>query len=139
MAGSIRPAPNGSAVQAAISVAMAQVGDRYQFAGSGPDAWDCSGLTKAAYAAAGIFIGTHSATNQFNTMAAQRRLVPLNQLQPGDLMWYTQSSSFNGDKYHVVIFVGGGLMLEAPNPSAVVRIVPIRWGELAPYAGRPSA
>ncbi len=130
---------NAGKVSTMFNFARAQLGERYVLGGIGASVWDCSGITKAAYAAAGIFIGTHSATNQFNTMAAQRRLVPLNQLQPGDLMWYTQSSSFNGDKYHVVIFVGGGLMLEAPNPSAVVRIVPIRWGELAPYAGRPSA
>lgn len=116
-----------------------QLGERYVLGGMGPNVWDCSGITKAGYAAAGIFIGTHSATNQFNTMAAQRKLIPLAQMQPGDLMWYSQESAFNGDKYHVVIFVGGGLMLEAPNPAAVVRIVPIRYGELFPYAGRPSA
>jgi len=122
-----------------FNFARKQLGERYVLGGMGPNVWDCSGITKAGYAAAGIFIGTHSATNQFNTMAAQRKLIPLAQMQPGDLMWYSQESAFNGDKYHVVIFVGGGLMLEAPNPAAVVRIVPIRYGELFPYAGRPSA
>ena len=122
-----------------FNFARKQLGERYVLGGMGPNVWDCSGITKAGYAAAGIFIGTHSATNQFNTMAAKRKLVPLAQMQPGDLMWYSQESAFNGDKYHVVIFVGGGLMLEAPNPAAVVRIVPIRYGELFPYAGRPSA
>jgi cell wall-associated NlpC family hydrolase len=126
-------------VDTALAFARAQLGEHYVLGGMGPDVWDCSGITKAAYAAAGIDIGTHSATNQFLTMAAERKLVPLNQLQVGDLMWYSQSSSFNGDKYHVVIYVGNGMMLEAPNPARVVRIVPIRYGELFPYAGRPTA
>jgi cell wall-associated NlpC family hydrolase len=106
----------------------------------GPRVWDCSGITKGSYAAAGIYIGTHSATNQFLTMAAGKKLIPLNQLQRGDLMWYTKEpNTFNGDKYHVVMFWGPGMMLEAPRPGAVVRIVPIRWGEMFPYGGRPSA
>ena len=106
--------------------------------GMGPDIWDCSGITKAGYAAAGIYIGTHSATNQFNTMASARKLVPLSQAQVGDLMWYSESSSFNGDKYHVVMYLGNGMMLEAPNPNRTVRIVPLRYGDLFRYAGRPT-
>ena len=126
-------------VQIALDFAKANLGERYVLGGMGPDVWDCSGITKAAYAAAGIYIGTHSATNQFNTMASARKLVPLSQAQPGDLMWYSQESAFNGDKYHVVIYLGGDMMLEAPNPARTVRIVPLRYGELFPYAGRPSA
>ena len=135
---SVGPANQGK-VDTALAFAKQQLGEHYVLGGMGPNIWDCSGITKAAYAAAGIYIGTHSATNQFNTMAAERRLVPLNQAVQGDLMWYSQESAFNGDKYHVVIFLGGGMMLEAPNPSATVRIVPLRYGELFPYAGRPSA
>ncbi len=126
-------------VSTALAFARAQLGEPYVLGGMGPNVWDCSGITKAAYSAAGIYIGTHSATNQFNTMAAERRLVPLSQAVQGDLMWYSQESAFNGDKYHVVIFLGGGMMLEAPNPARTVRIVPLRYGELFPYAGRPSA
>ena len=126
-------------VNIALNFMKAQLGERYVLGGMGPDVWDCSGITKAGYAAAGIYIGTHSATNQFRTMAQARKLVPLNQMQVGDLLWYSQESAFDGDKYHVVVYVGGGLMLEAPNPARTVRIVPIRWGEMFPYAGRPSA
>ena len=126
-------------VQIALDFAKANLGERYVLGGMGPDIWDCSGITKASYAAAGIYIGTHSATNQFNTMASARKLVPLSQAQVGDLMWYSQDSAFNGDKYHVVIYLGGDMMLEAPNPARTVRIVPLRYGELFPYAGRPSA
>jgi cell wall-associated NlpC family hydrolase len=132
-------APNEAKVRVALEFMRAQIGERYVLGGMGPDVWDCSGLTKAGYAAAGIYIGTHSATNQFRTMAQQRKLVPLNQMQVGDLLWYSQESAFDGDKYHVVVYVGGGLMMEAPNPARTVRIVPIRWGEMFPYAGRPSA
>ena len=126
-------------VQIAIDFAKANLGERYVLGGMGPDVWDCSGLTKAGYAAAGIYIGTHSATNQFNTMAAARKLVPLSQWQAGDLIWYSEESAFNGDKYHVAFYLGGEMMLEAPNPARTVRIVPVRYGELFPYAGRPSA
>lgn len=132
-------APNEAKVRVALEFMRAQIGERYVLGGMGPDVWDCSGLMKAGYAAAGIYIGTHSATNQFRTMAQQRKLVPLNQMQVGDLLWYSQESAFDGDKYHVVVYVGGGLMMEAPNPARTVRIVPIRWGEMFPYAGRPSA
>jgi cell wall-associated NlpC family hydrolase len=130
---------NASKVETMFTFAKAQLGERYVLGGMGPDVWDCSGITKAAYSAAGLYIGTHSATNQFNTMGAARKLVPLNQAQAGDLMWYSQASAFNGDKYHVVLFMGGGMMLEAPNPARTVRIVPLRYGELFPYAGRPTA
>jgi cell wall-associated NlpC family hydrolase len=134
----VGPANSGK-VETMLTFAKAQLGERYVLGGIGPDVWDCSGITKASYATAGIYIGTHSATNQFNTMATERKLVPLSQAVKGDLMWYSQSSSFNGDKYHVVIYLGGDMMLEAPNPARTVRIVPLRYGELFPYAGRPSA
>ena len=135
---SVGPADQGK-VSTALAFAKQQLGEAYVLGGMGPNVWDCSGITKASYAAAGIYIGTHSATNQFNTMAAERRLIPLSQAVQGDLMWYSQESAFNGDKYHVVIYLGGGMMLEAPNPARTVRIVPLRYGELFPYAGRPSA
>ena len=131
--------PDAGKVQIAFDFMKAQLGERYVLGGMGPDVWDCSGLMKAGYSAAGIYIGTHSATNQFRTMGAARKLVPLSEMKVGDLLWYSQESAFDGDKYHVVMFVGGGLMIEAPNPARTVRIVPIRWGEMFPYAGRPSA
>jgi hypothetical protein len=72
-------------------------------------------------------------------MAYAKKLIPLNQAVSGDLMWYSQERAFDGDKYHIVLYMGGGMMLEAPNPARTVRIVPLRYGELFPYAGRPSA
>ena len=130
---------NAAKVDGMFAFAKQQLGERYVLGGMGPDVWDCSGITKAAYAAVGVYIGTHSATNQFRTMAYAKKLIPLQQAVSGDLMWYTESSSFDGDKYHVVLYMGGGMMLEAPNPARTVRIVPLRYGELFPYAGRPTA
>ncbi|TFB92219.1 C40 family peptidase, partial [Cryobacterium sp. HLT2-28] len=129
------PAPNANAVDVAISFASAQLGDRYGLGGSGPDVWDCSGLTKAAYAAAGVYIGSHSATNQYRTMANQGRLVSFSQVQRGDLVFW----GGGGDYYHVAIYVGGGQVLEAADYGKPVRIHSI-WspGDIAPYVGRPT-
>ena len=128
-------APNASAVETALAFARAQLGDAYKLGGSGPDVWDCSGLTKAAYAAAGIYIGTHSATNQYNTMAGQGKLVSFSQVQVGDLVFWGSP----GNYYHVAIYVGGGQILEAPDVGKPVRVHSI-WspGQVAPYVGRPS-
>lgn len=132
-------APNSDKVETAIAFAKAQLGERYVLGGSGPDVWDCSGITMKSYSAAGVYIGWHSATAQFNVLASQKKLVPFQNAKRGDLIWWTRSSSFSGDKYHVGIYLGDGMMLEAPNPARTVRIVPVRYGELFPYAGRPTA
>jgi peptidoglycan DL-endopeptidase CwlO len=128
-------APNPSAVSAALAFARAQLGEPYVLGGAGPDVWDCSGLTKAAYAAAGVYIGTHSATNQYNTMKSEGKLVPFAQAQPGDLVFWGSTGSY----YHVALYIGGGRIIEAPNPSKPVREYYI-WspGEVASYVGRPT-
>ena len=92
-----------------------------------------------SYAAAGVYIGWHSATAQYNVLAGQKKLVPFQNAQRGDLIWWSTEKAFSGDKYHVAIYLGDGMMLEAPNPARTVRIVPVRYGELWPYAGRPTA
>jgi len=132
------PAPNTDAVSTAIAFAQAQLGDSYLLNGSGPDAWDCSGLTKASYASAGVYIGTHSATNQYATMAAAGRLVPYNELVAGDLLFYSNGGSTSGTKYHVTLYIGAGKMIEAPYPGVPVRVANVRYGDLVPYAGRPT-
>lgn len=132
-------APNSTLVERAIAFASQQLGERYVLGGSGPDIWDCSGITMRAYQAAGVYIGWHSATAQYNVLASAKKLVPFQQVQRGDLIWWSRSDAFSGDKYHVAIYLGDGMMLEAPNPARTVRIVPVRFGELWPYAGRPTA
>ena len=131
--------PDSAKVEQAIAFATEQLGERYVLGGAGPNVWDCSGITMKSYAAAGVYIGWHSATAQFNLMAAEKKLVPFQDAQRGDLIWWTQSSNFSGDKYHTAIYLGNGMMLEAPNPARTVRIVPVRYGELFPYAARPTA
>ncbi len=130
--------PDTEKVNIAFNFGRQQLGERYVLGGMGPNIWDCSGITKGSYAAAGIYIGTHSATNQFYNMAGKRRLVPVKDAVAGDLMWYSYTDDFNGDKYHVVMYLGQGMMLEAPNPLRTVRIVPLRYGDLFRYAGRPT-
>ena len=137
--GSTAPTPVGSAVDGAIAYAKAQLGERYQLGGMGPDVWDCSGLTKASYASVGVYIGIHSSTDQYNYMAAQGRLVPYSEALPGDLIFYSDGGNENNPrKYHVTIYLGGGMMIEAPNPSVPVRIVPVRSYDRVPHVGRPT-
>jgi cell wall-associated NlpC family hydrolase len=131
--------PDWAQVETAIAFAEEQLGERYVLGGAGPNVWDCSGITMKSYAAAGVYIGWHSATAQYNVLAKQKKLVPFQNAQRGDLIWWSTESAFSGDKYHVAIYLGDGMMLEAPNPARTVRIVPVRYGELWPYAGRPTA
>jgi peptidoglycan DL-endopeptidase CwlO len=138
-------APDPTKVAQAIAFAKAQLGKPYRLGATGPNVWDCSSLTMKSYAAAGINIGVHSASRQFMTAADRRQLVPLSQLQPGDLIfWSTSRDLWNRNvlnKYHIAIYLGNDQFIEAPNPSAPVRIRNLsgRTGELVPYAARPTA
>ena len=132
------PPPSSSAVETAIAFAYAQIGDWYLYGGSGPDQWDCSGLTKASYGAAGVNIGIHSANSQYNTLASRGRLVPLAQIQRGDLLFFADGGNANGNKYHTTLYLGGGKMIEAQIPGTRVTVSNIRYSDLVPYAGRPT-
>jgi peptidoglycan DL-endopeptidase CwlO len=137
--------PDAAKVAKVIAFAKAQLGKPYVFGSAGPNTWDCSGLTKKAYAAAGINIGPHQNALQFITAMDRRQLVPIRKVQPGDLIWWSTGTNFLNRsmccKYHVGIYIGNDEFIEAPNPSSVVRIRKLsgRTGELVPYAGRPSA
>jgi cell wall-associated NlpC family hydrolase len=132
------PAPNAAAAAGAIAFAYAQIGDPYLFAGSGPDAWDCSGLTQGAYASVGVYIGAHLVSSQYYTMANAGRLVPLGEMVPGDLIFYADGGYVGGGFYHVTMYVGDGMMIEAPRPGVAVRVTPVRYYDALPYAGRPT-
>lgn len=132
------PLPNQAAAAGAIAFAYAQVGEPYLFAGSGPDAWDCSGLTKAAYASVGVYIGAHLVSSQYYTMANAGRLVPIGQMVAGDLIFYADGGYPGGGFYHVAMYVGGGMMIEAPRPGVPVRVTPVRYYDALAYAGRPT-
>ncbi len=133
------PQPNAAAVAAAIAFARAQVGEPYQFAAAGPDAWDCSGLTMMAYSAAGLSIGGHGSTAQYTRASSRGVLVPYSQVLPGDLIFYSSGGSASASKYHVALYIGDGLMIEAPYPGKPVRIVPVRSFDRVGMVARPSA
>jgi len=127
---------NASVAARVIAFARSQIGDPYVFAAAGPNAWDCSGLTMAAYAAAGIGIGGHTATGQYDLAAREGKLVSYANRQPGDLLFYTDGG---GDMYHVTIYSGNGNMIEAPYEGQNVREVPVRGyqlvGQVARFSG----
>ncbi|MGN6743403.1 MAG: C40 family peptidase, partial [Amnibacterium sp.] len=120
----------------AVAFARAHIGQPYVFAAAGPRAWDCSGLTMAAYASVGIDIGPHSATAQYELERAEGHLVPFSAVRPGDLLFYTDG---HGDMYHTTIYSGDGMMIEAPYAGADVREVPVRTTDLVDQVARPTA
>jgi peptidoglycan DL-endopeptidase CwlO len=107
------PAASGSAA-AAVQFAMAQVGDSYVYGAAGPDAYDCSGLTMMAWAQAGVAL-PHSSSAQMGSGTP----VSASALQPGDLVFYYSPVS------HVGIYVGGGMIVHAANPSTGVTTAPV--------------
>jgi cell wall-associated NlpC family hydrolase len=109
------PAPASSAADVAIAFARAQLGKPYVYAGVGPNAYDCSGLTMMAYAAAGIAMPHYSGAQY--TMFPK---VSLGALLPGDLVFWGP-----GGSDHVGIYIGGGLMIHAPHTGDVVKIAPV--------------
>jgi cell wall-associated NlpC family hydrolase len=114
------PLPNPRASRA-IEYALAQLGDRYVWGAAGPDGFDCSGLTMAAWSRAGVSL-PHSSAEQYS-MGTK---VPRSELQPGDLVFFYSPVS------HVGIYIGNGRMVHAPNPSRRVEIASI--SEM-PFAG----
>jgi cell wall-associated NlpC family hydrolase len=132
------PTPNPTVVAATLAFARAQLGEPYQWGASGPDSWDCSGLTMMAYAAGGLAIGGHSVSAQYNRAASRGLLVPYAQALPGDLIFYSYGGSASGSKYHVAIYIGNGQMLEAPSAGKPVRIVTVRSYDRIPVVARPS-
>jgi cell wall-associated NlpC family hydrolase len=94
----------------ALAFARAQIGKPYVWGATGPDSYDCSGLTQAAWKAAGVDIPrvTYDQVNVGTT-------VSLSAAQPGDLVF------FYDDISHVGMYIGNGMMIHAPKPGAYVR------------------
>jgi cell wall-associated NlpC family hydrolase len=106
----------GTAGGIAVDWALAQVGTPYIWGGETPGVgFDCSGLVQAAYKVAGITL-PRVAQDQYD---ATIKLAPGDPLQPGDLMFFGQSTS---DVTHVGIYIGGGQMVDAPHTGADVRV-----------------
>ncbi|MEU6505485.1 NlpC/P60 family protein [Streptomyces sp. NPDC046942] len=113
-------APDSRAA-AAVAYAYAKLGSPYVWGAAGPNSFDCSGLVQAAYRSAGISLPRTT----YAQIDAGRR-VSRSELQPGDLVFFYSGVS------HVGIYVGGGQMIHAPNPSAPVRLAPV---DEMPFAG----
>ncbi|MGC4984394.1 NlpC/P60 family protein [Streptomyces sp. DT193] len=94
----------------ALAFARAQIGKPYVWGATGPDSYDCSGLTQAAWKAAGVSLPrvTYDQVNAGTTVA-------LADAQPGDLVF------FYDDISHVGLYIGDGMMIHAPKPGAYVR------------------
>ncbi|CAM5501620.1 hypothetical protein STAFG_0425 [Streptomyces afghaniensis 772] len=109
---STAPADSSYATKAekALAFARAQIGKPYVWGAVGPGSYDCSGLTQAAWKAAGVTLPrtTYDQVNAGTT-------VPLADAQPGDLVF------FYDDVTHVGIYIGNGMMIHAPKPGTYVR------------------
>jgi len=116
--------PVGHGASAAVATAEAQIGKPYVYGAAGPDSFDCSGLTMYAWQAGGVSL-SHSSQAQYS----ETTHVSAADMQPGDLLFYYS------DIHHVAMYVGGGMMVEAPHTGANVREVPVRDGYIG--VGRP--
>jgi len=114
----------------AVAYAQAQLGKPYAYAAAGPDAFDCSGLTMMAWRQAGVLM-EHGSQAQYNAFPH----VPIDQLQPGDLVFFGSSGPTN---HHVGIVVGPGVMIDAPHTGAFVELVSYFQPDLVPLGARPS-
>jgi peptidoglycan DL-endopeptidase CwlO len=95
---------------AAVNYARAQIGKPYRWAGEGPDSFDCSGLTMMAWRAGGVSL-PHSSQAQYRGTTR----IPLNSVQPGDLLFYYS------DIHHVGIYEGGGQIIAATHTGSYVK------------------
>jgi cell wall-associated NlpC family hydrolase len=100
--------------------ALRQLGKPYEWAAAGPDAFDCSGLVMRAWEQAGVGLG-HWTGSQWTSGPH----VPLDQLRRGDLVFFAYNTGEPATIHHVGIYIGGGMMVDAPTQGEDVRIEPI--------------
>ncbi|MEV4113346.1 NlpC/P60 family protein [Nonomuraea sp. NPDC049695] len=105
--------PASGSARTALRFAFAQVGKPYRYGGTGPGSYDCSGLTQAAWRAAGVQLPRTTWTQW--SWGANRR-VPLDRLQPGDLL-------FSKGLGHMGMYAGDGKMVHAPQTGDVIKVV----------------
>jgi len=121
------------AAATALAFAESVQGHPYRYAGTGPNTYDCSGLTGAAYAAAGINLPRTAAQQYF----AGPHIAIAN-LAPGDLLFWGTDPREPSSIYHVAIYAGAGMMVSANHTGDVVRLQPVWWSQYY-GASRPNA
>jgi cell wall-associated NlpC family hydrolase len=105
------------AVATAIAYAEQQLGKPYLWGGTGPDAFDCSGLMMMAYRAAGINIARTS-----EQQWATEPRVKASQVEPGDLVFFAGADGTRASPGHVGLVIGNGKMIEAYATGFPIRV-----------------
>jgi cell wall-associated NlpC family hydrolase len=108
---------------AMLKAAASRVGYPYVWGGSGPTQFDCSGLVQWSFRQAGVVM-PRVAADQARTGPA----IPFSQARAGDLLFYRTDPTAPDYISHVAIYLGKGLMLQAPEPGENVQIVPVALG-----------
>lgn len=125
---------SGSAPSGVVDIALAQVGKGYEYAGSGPNVFDCSGLTSYAYGQAGYSI-PHSSQAQYNLVAGAGHLVTsTSALKPGDLVFWGYGGR-GSSIYHVGIYIGGGQYVHAAYYGIGVTVTTLGAWDASNYVG----
>jgi cell wall-associated NlpC family hydrolase len=113
----VEPIISGSGgASVAVQWAYAEIGKPYVWAAGGPSSFDCSGLTQYVWGKAGVYLG-HYTGDQWN----EGEHVSRDELQPGDLVFFAYNDSEPSTIHHVGIYVGGGMMIDAPYTGVNVR------------------
>lgn len=112
--GDLAPPPGGASRAVAVQAALSRIGSPYSWGGSGPNAFDCSGLVMWAFQQEGISL-PHSS----QALARGGQPVSMDQMQPGDLVTYYSDAS------HVGIYIGDGMMVHASTYGTPVRVAPV--------------
>jgi peptidoglycan DL-endopeptidase CwlO len=116
----------GGAAGKAVAYACAHIGAPYSWGADGPSSFDCSGLTMAAWASAGV-----SLYHQASVQKSDSTRISASSARPGDLVF------FGSPAHHVGIYIGNGWMVHAPTTGDHVREAKIsNFGETPSY-GRP--
>ncbi len=126
------PPPTAAGGEGAVQAAESQLGVPYVWGGESPKGsadpgFDCSGLTAWSWAQVGVDLPHYSGGQMSDSTP-----VPLNDLQPGDLLFYGP-----GGSEHVAMYVDSGTMIEAPETGEVVHLTALRLGGDFVGAGRP--
>jgi cell wall-associated NlpC family hydrolase len=117
--GSSTKPPNATAA-AAIAAARSRLGVPYVWGATGPDSFDCSGLTQWSYAHAGINL-PRTAAEQWNAGPHPA----LTDLEPGDLLFWALNTNDPATIHHVAMYIGNGMMIAAPHTGENVQIQPV--------------